>query len=166
MQWKVLTLQLLLLGPILAAAEGPAPGSAIELFGTIGKDLGISMNLAFQQDPSERDISLCQVREADPQEGFRQLLCKTRECEKDSFERVLHRRVADASRVGFFWKAGGHLPGKLHETSNRRRDLVHPGWQKDLALSPSGAPAYRSREREIQDRRLSTRTRYSAAGWW
>lgn len=50
MRWIVLPLLLFVPCSIVAAAECPAPGSIVELFGTIGKDLGISMNLTFQKD--------------------------------------------------------------------------------------------------------------------
>jgi hypothetical protein len=50
MKWIAVPLLLYVLGSTAAAAECPAPGSVVELFGTIGKDLGISMNLTFQKD--------------------------------------------------------------------------------------------------------------------
>jgi len=49
MKCIVLTLMLIVTGSI-AAAECPAPGSVVELFGTIGKGLGISMVLTGQSD--------------------------------------------------------------------------------------------------------------------
>jgi hypothetical protein len=39
-----------LLCPATAPAQCPAPGSVLELFGTIGKNLGISMNLTSEKD--------------------------------------------------------------------------------------------------------------------
>jgi len=50
MKRLALSLLLLLYGSTLKAAECPAPGSSVELFGTVGKDLGISMQLTFEKD--------------------------------------------------------------------------------------------------------------------
>ena len=50
MRWIPLTLLLFVRGSLVAAGECPAPGSVVELFGTIGKSLGISMNLTFEKD--------------------------------------------------------------------------------------------------------------------
>ena len=36
--------------PAIAPGQCPAPGSIVELFGTIGKNLGVSMNLTFEKD--------------------------------------------------------------------------------------------------------------------
>jgi len=49
MKWIVLTLTLIAHGSI-AVGECPAPGSTVELFGTIGKNLGISMKLTGRSD--------------------------------------------------------------------------------------------------------------------
>jgi len=49
MKWIVLTLMLIAPGSI-AAAQCPAPGSAVELFGTISKGIAISMQLTAQSD--------------------------------------------------------------------------------------------------------------------
>ena len=50
MKWIALPLLLFLLCSTVAAGECPAPGSVVEFFGTISKDLSISMNLTFQND--------------------------------------------------------------------------------------------------------------------
>jgi hypothetical protein len=50
MRWIALTLLWFARCSIVAAAECPASGSTIELFGIVGKGLGISMNLTVQKD--------------------------------------------------------------------------------------------------------------------
>jgi hypothetical protein len=50
MKWIAVALLLFVLCCNVAAGECPAPGSVVELFGTIGKSLGISMNLTFEKD--------------------------------------------------------------------------------------------------------------------
>jgi hypothetical protein len=50
MKWIAVALLLFVLCSNVAAGECPAPGSVVELFGTIGKDLRVSMNLTFQKD--------------------------------------------------------------------------------------------------------------------
>jgi hypothetical protein len=50
MRRVALSVLLLVFWPIVASAECPAPGSVLELFGTIGKNLGVSMNLTAQKD--------------------------------------------------------------------------------------------------------------------
>jgi len=44
------TFPFLVCSAALAAVECPAPGSVVELFGTIGKNPSVSMNLTFQKD--------------------------------------------------------------------------------------------------------------------
>jgi hypothetical protein len=43
------SLLLFILCPAVAVTECPAPGSVVELFGTVGKDIGVSMELTFQK---------------------------------------------------------------------------------------------------------------------
>jgi hypothetical protein len=50
MKWIAVPFLLFAAFSTAAAGECPAPGSAVELFGTIGKDLRISMNLTFQNE--------------------------------------------------------------------------------------------------------------------
>jgi hypothetical protein len=50
MKWIAAPLLLFVPCSTVIAGECPAPGSVVELFGTISKDLHISMNLAFQND--------------------------------------------------------------------------------------------------------------------
>jgi hypothetical protein len=50
MKWIIIPSLLFVLSWPAAAGECPAPGSVVELSGTIGKDLRISMNLTFQKD--------------------------------------------------------------------------------------------------------------------
>ena len=58
-----------LLCPAIAPGQCPAPGSVLELFGTIGKNLSISMNLTFQKDRLTGSYAYVKYEEKIPLSG-------------------------------------------------------------------------------------------------